>query len=215
VFPGGFVAAGDNGTLLTSADGTNWASQSAATTNWLWRVRHLNGVLLLVGENGTLRTSTDGAQWTDQASGTGEWLTDAAFVDGTWFVVGTGGAVLASTNLTGWANVGTLTRKSLFGAAAAGGQLLTVGVEGIILRSQIVPDLTPVEIVEYSRTAEYNVFLFGGKPDQKFLFQRSPDMAWWLPSLELEFTDGTGTLLFIEEAVPGLPQEFYSAVLVP
>ena len=136
-------------------------------------------------------------------------------MDGTWFVVGTGGAVLTSTNLTNWANIGTLTRKSLFGAATSGGQLLSVGVEGIILRSQVVPDLTPIQFVQYAHTAEHNVFLFGGKPDQKFLFERSPGLSFWLPSLELEFTDGTGTILFIDEVVPGLFQEFYRGVLLP
>ncbi|HOC01335.1 MAG TPA: hypothetical protein PKM43_21625, partial [Verrucomicrobiota bacterium] len=213
-FPGGLVAVGDGGTILTSLDATNWISRSVATTDWQWQVRWLNDALLLVGEDGTLRTSTDGVHWTAQASGTTEWLTDAAYVGDAWFVVGTGGTVLTSTNLTHWSNTGTLTRKSLFGAASAQGQLLTVGVEGIILRSQIVPRLTPVEIVEFGRSAEHNVFLFAGAPDQKFLLECSPDLSSWTPSMELEFTDGTGTVLYIESIAPGRVQEFYRARLL-
>jgi len=214
-FPGGLVAVGDHGTILTSPDGTNWTLRSVATTNWFWQVRHLGGTLLLVGENGTVRSSQNGVDWTACSSGTGEWLTDATFIPPTWFVVGTGGTVLASTNLTDWASLGTLTDKSLFGAAAAEGQLLTVGVEGIILRRQIVPDLTPIQFVSYDRTAEHNVFLFGGKPDQSFWLERSPDLALWAPSLEIEFTDGTGTILLVEPVVPGVPREFYRGQLPP
>ncbi|HNQ91205.1 MAG TPA: ATP-binding protein [Verrucomicrobiota bacterium] len=214
-FPGGFVATGDAGTLLTSPDGTHWTARSLATTNWLWRARSLGGILMVVGENGTLVTSPEGSEWTPRTSGTTEWLTDAAFVENTWFVVGTGGAVLASTNLTAWSNLGTLTRKSLFGAAAGNGQLLAVGVEGIILRSQIVPVRTPVQFLAYDRTAEHNVFLLGGQPDQSCLFERSPDFSAWFPSLELEFTDGTGTLLFLEPVIPDLDREFYRCRLVP
>ena len=213
-FPGGYLASGDRGALLTSADGTNWVSRSVTTTNWYWQVRCLNQALVLV-ENGTLRTSTNGIDWTTRASGTTEWLTDATFVGDTWVVVGTGGTVLTSTNLTDWSNIGTLTRKSLFGAAASDGQLLAVGVEGIILRSQVVPHSTPVKMFQYDRSAEHHVFLFAGQPDQKFLLERSPNLSAWVPSLELEFTDGTGTLLLVEDVAPGLTQEFYRGRSLP
>ncbi|MBI5384792.1 MAG: hypothetical protein HZA90_08890 [Verrucomicrobia bacterium] len=214
-FPGGFVASGDNGALLTSTNGTNWSAVSTGTTNWFYRVRWLNGVLLAVGENGALRTSTNGTAWTPQTSGTSEWLTDAAFVDGAWFAVGTAGAVVASTNLTTWTNIGTLTRKSLFGIAATASQLVAVGGEGVILRAQVVPDLTPVSFVSYTRSSSRNVFLLGGRPDQRIQMLRSTTLTNWTPDIQLEFLDGTGTLLFLENQPPGLPYEFYRAVLTP
>lgn len=214
-FPDGLVAVGDNGTVLTSRDGSNWTSRSLSTTNWLYRVQHLNGVLLAVGENGVLLTSPDGATWTSQNSGVTAWLTDSTFVDGAWFVVGTGGTVLSSTNLTAWANLGTLTGKSLFGVAADGTQLVTVGVEGIILRSQIVPRRTPISFVNYTRSAGRNVFLFGGQPDQRFTLERSPDLFDWESVRDLEFIDGTGTLLLLDGFAPERPREFFRGRLLP
>ena len=123
--------------------------------------------------------------------------------------------MLTSTNLTNWTSIGSSTRQSLCGAAVSGGQLLVVGASGVILRSQIVPDLTPIAFVQYDRSTGHNIFLFSGNPDQKFLLERSPDLLYWLPALELEFTAGTGTLLFIEEIVPGLEQEFYRGIPLP
>ena len=215
VFPGGLVVVGDGGTILASPDGTNWVTHAVTTTNWFWQVRYLNGALVLVGENGTLRTSLDGVDWKPRISGTTEWLTDVAYVRDTWVAVGTGGTVLTSTNLADWSNVGTLTRKALFGVAASEGQLLAVGVEGIILRSQVIPNLTPVEFLRYGRGSEHNVFLLGGKPDQKFILERSSDLSAWTPSMELEFSDGSGTVLLIEDIAPGLDQEFYRGLLLP
>lgn len=213
-FPGGFVATGDNGTILTSSDGTNWTLRTSGATNWLYRVHHLNGVLLAVGENGTMRTSTDGFKWTVIPSGTSEWLTDAAFCDGAWYVVGTGGTVLVSTNLATWTSVGTLTRKSLFGLAASPSQLVAVGVEGAILRAQIVPDATPISFLKFQRRGEYNLFLFGGKPDQRFRLEQSSDLLNWSPGQDLDFLDGTGTLILLDQR-PHEAMEFYRGRWLP
>ena len=209
------MVSGDYGTILVSSDGINWASRGLATTNWFYQVRYLNGVLLIVGENGVVLTSTNGTTWASRSSGTTAWLTDAAFVDGTWFVVGFSGTVLASTNLANWTSIGTSTKQSLLGVAATGSQLVTVGVQGIILRSQVVPDRSPVVFVRYGRAADRNIFLFGGVPDQRFLLEHSPNLSAWSPGDTLEFTDGTGTLIFVEDYPSVNPPEYYRARLVP
>jgi hypothetical protein len=129
--------------------------------------------------------------------------------------VGTAGTVLTSTNLASWSNVGTLTPKALFGVAVDGGQLLAVGVEGTILRSQVVPHVTPVDFFRYGRSTDHNVFLLTGKPDQKFSLERSSDLSSWSPFLELEFTDGTGTIQVIGDIAPRLDKEFYRTRLPP
>lgn len=162
-----------------------------------------------------LLTSPNGTNWTTQDSRTDEWLTDAAFLDARGSGVGTSGTVLTSTNLTAWTSIGMLTCKSLFGAATDSGQLVTVGVEGVILRNQIVPDRTPTSFVRYGRSSGRNVLLFGGKPGQRFHLERSPDLLHWLPGQDLEFIDGTGTLLFLEGFAPEVPQQFYRARLLP
>ncbi len=223
-WPGGLVASGDDGAIITSADGARWTLRASGTTNWLYRVRYLNGILVAVGQNGTLLTSTNGSDWTSRNSGTAYWLNDVTFVDDTWFVVGTFGTVLTSTNLNDWENRGTLTKnKSLYGVATDSKQLATVGVEGVILRSQIIPDLTPVQILAYSRLAETNgttfenLFLFGGKTDQQFTLDRAGDVEprIWSVGPPFEIFDPSGVLYYVE-TVSGTNQpetEFYRATL--
>lgn len=224
-WPGGLVAVGDNGTALSSADGILWTKRTVNTTNWLFRVRWLNGVFVAVGQNGSIVTSADGVTWTNRVSGTANWLTDATFVGDTWFVVGIGGTVLTSSNLVNWIQRGTLTKKALYGAATDTKQLVAVGVEGAILRSQVVPDLTPVSFLGFSRVttngpgSAYNLFLFGGKTDQRFTLDRATNLveSAWATGPELEIFDGSGTLYYLESIsgtnVP--PLEYYRTILTP
>jgi len=218
-WPGGLVATGDHGTILTSPDGFTWSRQTVNTTNWLYRVRWLNGALVAVGQNGTLLTSGDGSNWTSRASGTSWWLNDAAFVGDTWFVIGVKGTVLTSTNLTDWTARGTITGKALYAAATDSAQLVLVGVEGVALRSQVVPDLTPITLLDYDRiqtnalAPAYNIFLFGGHTDQQFSLDRSTNLFQlpWPAGTPLEIYDGAGTLYYVE-TVTGTnlpPSEFY------
>ena len=100
-----------------------------------------------------------------------------------------------------------------------------MGVEGAILRSQAVPDLTPVSILNYDRVTTngpspaYNVFLFGGEPDQRFTLDRATNVVGsaWTPGAELEIFDGAGTLYYVE-IITGTnipPVEFYRTTLTP
>jgi len=224
-WPGGFVAVGDNGTVITSPDGISWTRRTAGTTNWLYRVRWLNNMLLTAGQNGTIMTSADGVNWSNRTSGTVQWLNDATYIVDTWFAFGVGGTVLTSSNLVTWTSRGTLTRKALYGAATDSRQLIVVGVEGVIMRSQVVPNLTPVSFLGYARVGTngfspaYNVFLFGGKPDQQFTLNRVTNLVdtAWTGGTELEIFDGSGTLYYIE-TITGTnipPIQYYQTQLMP
>jgi hypothetical protein len=224
-WPGGLVATGDHGVILTSPNAVTWTSRTSGTTNWLYRVRYLNGTLIAVGQNGVILTSPNGVNWTARSSGTTKWLNDVTFIDDTWFAVGTGGAVLSSSNLVQWVSRRTITGKSLYGAATDSRQLITVGLEGAILRCQVVPDLTPVSILAYAHVATNevggveNVFLFGGKPDQRFTLDYRANLsgAPWVTGAPLEIYDGSGTLYYFE-TLSGTNQpssEYYRTTLVP
>lgn len=217
------MAVGDNGTILTSNEGTSWLRRVVSTTNWLYRVRWLNDTLIAVGQNGTILTSTDGNNWIPRQSGTSWWLNDAAFVDDTWFAIGLKGTVLTSTNLSQWTDRGTITKKPLYAAATDSMQLVVVGVEGVVIRSQVVPDLTPVNFLNYDRVATnglpvaYNVFLFGGKTDQRFTLDRTTNIveSTWTTGEELEIFDGAGALFYVETVTSTNlpPVEFYRTLL--
>ncbi len=220
-FSNGLVAVGDNGTILSSPNGINWTSRNSGTSDWVYKVRLLDNTLVAVGQNGTILTSTDAINWTSRTSGTSSWLTDATFIEDTYFVVGTQGTVLTSTNLINWAQQGTITKKALYAVATDSQQLLASGVEGVILRSQVVPDLTPITILSYAHVFnptnffEQNLYLFGGKPDQRFTLDRRSnlDASTWSTGTLLEFLNGDGTLFFLESILTNVapPMEFYEA----
>jgi hypothetical protein len=212
IFPGGFVATGDAGIILTSTNGTNWTQRTSGTTNWLSQVRYLNGSLISVGENGTILTSTDGISWQARNSGSTSWLNATERVGGIYFVFGTQGTVLTSTNLINWNSIDTMTKKSLYGAATFQGQLVTAGAEGVIVRSQIVPDLTPITIQNFSRTVGQNIFLFSGKLDQRFTLDRNTVFSNWVATVPLEFLESSETLLYIENS-DMKTNEFYRGTL--
>jgi hypothetical protein len=224
-FSGGLAACGKEGALIFSPDGSQWQEVSSGTTNWLYRVRAVNGQLLAVGQNGTILASTNGMDWVRRESGSTEWFQDVVWIDHRYFIVGTAGTVISSDDGVEWEDAGTITGKSLSGAAHDGARLVVVGSEGAILRSPVVPDKTPVEIVEYSRIAGEeadtvrNVFLFGGRMDQRFtLDSLDPSIAnGWETGPELEFLDVSGTLIYLEtESLSGAaPAEYYRGTLTP
>ena len=60
---GSFVAVGEEGTILTSADGATWKPQPAGTDNTFGAVVYGNGRFVAVGDSGTIVTSMDGRSW--------------------------------------------------------------------------------------------------------------------------------------------------------
>jgi hypothetical protein len=210
------VLTGNEGTILTSPDGTNWASHASGTTNWLYRLRCVSGKLLAVGENGALLTSTNGTNWTSIRSGVTNFLNDAIMISNTCYVVGDQGVVLASTNFTTWTNIGTITTKSLDGAATQNGQLVAVGFEGSILRSQVLPDLSPVNFVSFGQSGGYNVFSVAGAVGQQFTLDSSTNLTTWVTGPLLDLIYGDGTLIFYQILpVPTPSAQYYRCTLAP
>jgi len=63
-----FVAVGDNGTILTSSDGTTWTSRTSGTTEYLRGGAYGNSTLVVVGASGTILTSSNGTSWTSSSA---------------------------------------------------------------------------------------------------------------------------------------------------
>jgi len=217
----GWVAVGEKGALFYSANGTAWTRINSQTTNWLYRVRYLSGRYVVVGQKGVFLTSTNGQNWSLPVTISSSWLNDVAYVGGAYYAIGSQGTVLMSTNLVDWASLGTITGKSLYGAATDGGQLILVGVEGAILRSQIIPIETPVRIGSFDTTLTSNLvqqlFLFEGRPDQRFVLQSSSDLFNWTTEASLELFDSSGTVYYYKSvARTNAPvHRFYRTKLIP
>ena len=223
--PDVLVAAGDDGALLVSSDATNWTALNSKTANWLYRVRYLNGGFIAVGQNGTLLTSPDGSNWAAPASGSSAWFYDVAWLDQAYFAVGAQGKMLTSEDTLTWTERKTITPKTLYAAATDTNYLVAVGLEGVILRSPVVPDRTPIRVLDYSHSVStngltcQNLFLFAGKPDQRFTvdYRRGFDTNVWVTGPALEIFDASGTLYYLENvpAAEAPPLEFYRATLLP
>jgi len=225
--PGMCVAVGNRGTLLRSdTAGTNWTSVSLGTTDWLYRARWLNNQFVVVGQNGAIYTSADATNWTARTSSTTRWLTDATFLDNKWFVTGYQGSLLVSTNLANWTPLPLPTIKSLYATTTQSGQLVLAGIEGGILRNQVVSELSAVNFLGYNRSvvpqvnsvaSVYELFLFGGQPDQFFNFQSSTNLTSWQTNAWFELFDASGTiyLLRTRPITNTPPLEYYRTDLLP
>jgi hypothetical protein len=68
-----FVAVGgdgyDNGTILTSSDGTTWTTNTSGATYAYWGITYGNSTFATVGPSGSILTSSDGTTWTSRTSG--------------------------------------------------------------------------------------------------------------------------------------------------
>ncbi len=225
--PDACIAAGAAGTLLHGgADGTDWSAVPLGITNWIYRVRWSGDMFVAVGENGRIHTSPDGSDWTARDSGSSRWLTDVDYLDGRWYVSGYQGTLLSSTNLVDWTAHYVPSGKSLYGITAVDGRMITVGVDGIILRNPVIAPTDPIRILDYSMstvadalgTNSYELFLFGGLPDQIFEFQYTTNlMTNWTTQTEIELYDASGTLFLIQSRPEAsLPQrEFSRTRLIP
>ena len=215
-FSNTLVCVGDVGTILTSPDGVTWTKRTSGTTNWIYRVRNFNGQLIAVGENGTILTSSNATTWTARTSGTTSWLNDVQMVTNTYYIVGSLGTLLTSTNATTWTNTPIITDSSLYSAATMNGQLVTVGLEGIILRSQIIPDLTPPDILDFSTVDGQYTFLVEGDTDQSFTLDSTTNLINWTTGPAVNITDSDGSVLFqLDPGASPPTYQFFRATLTP
>lgn len=133
---GRFVAAGDYGTVLMSADGIHWAPQASGTDVHLQGAAFGQGLFVVVGEIGRIRTSTDGGVWESQSSGTTADLMAVAHGNGSFVAVGKGGSVLTSVDGTQWIPRSPGLTANLSGLTHARDAFVAVGDGGVIAVSR-------------------------------------------------------------------------------
>jgi hypothetical protein len=130
-----FVLTGDNGTVLTSPDGTNWTRRMTPTTNFLTGVASFPGGLVAVGKGGSLLTSPDGITWTARDAGTTNWLYRVRYVGEQLIAVGQNGTLLTSADGVSWTNRATPTTRWLNDVTLLADTYFAVGTQGAVLAS--------------------------------------------------------------------------------
>lgn len=136
------VVVGDEGAVLTSPDGTNWAARTISERPLLTSVAAHPGGYVAVGRGGALFTSPDAVTWTPRASGTTNWLYRVRWLNGLLLAAGQGGTLLTSTNGADWTPRVTGTAAWLNDAAYADGAWFLVGNQGAALLSTNAVDWT-------------------------------------------------------------------------
>ena len=85
-----FIAVGEKGTLLGSADGNSWATLSSGSSKRLRSVAVKGSVAVVVGEAGTILRSVDGSNWSAVTSGVSDSLRGVCATPGGFVAVGGG-----------------------------------------------------------------------------------------------------------------------------
>lgn len=98
-----FVAVGDEGLLMTSANGLDWTVRNPGTTLGLYCITYGQGKFVVVGYHGIIITSTDGINWTQRNPANGTNLLGVTYNGTDLFVtVGYSGRIMTSPNGITW-----------------------------------------------------------------------------------------------------------------
>jgi uncharacterized delta-60 repeat protein len=156
-----WVAVGEQGTILTSPDGTAWTTRSSGfPTRWIVSVGYGAGTWTAVGESGLILTSADAITWTPRTSGTTARLNGVAYGGGRWMIVAESGELLTSTDSLAWTKLSPSTDR-LRGLIFAYGQFVITGDNGLVrttidatdYAAKALPGGFFVESVTYARRA--------------------------------------------------------------
>ena len=102
----GYIAVGNNGTVITSSgDGSSWALQDAGANvgNTAFNaVATNNAIIVIVGGNGTILDSVDAVTWTEQAKPLNNDLNDITWDGNQFIVVGSNDTILTSPDGLTW-----------------------------------------------------------------------------------------------------------------
>lgn len=131
-----FVAVGDLGKVLTSADLTTWEVRISGTDTSLLGVAFGNDRFAAVGADGIAITSSDGIVWNAVNSGSSAFLYSVAYGNGVFAAVGNNGTIVTSTDGASWRASSSCSTRVLYCIAFCNGRFITVGERGTILTSR-------------------------------------------------------------------------------
>jgi hypothetical protein len=197
-----FVVTGDNGTVLTSPDGTNWTQQTAVTGEFLTSVTPWPGGFVATGDNGAIITSPNGTNWTARISGTTNWLYRVRFLAGQLVAVGQFGTILTSPDGVSWRPQNSGTSKFLYGLALIENTVFITGNSGIVLTSTNLTNWTSIGSISTKP-------LFGAATDSRQLVVVSYE-GGILRSPVLPDLTPPGILSYLHATVgPGVAQNLF------
>lgn len=129
------LVVGQNGTILTSANGIGWSRQNSGTNADLKSITWSVDCIIAVGRNGTILRSTDRLTWVPQTSPLHVDL-HSVIHDGIAFIAaGDNGTIIRSLDGINWTLVSSYTSGNYSSVAYGNGKYLAVGNDGWTGRS--------------------------------------------------------------------------------
>lgn len=204
-----FVAVGDHGVILTSADGVTWTQQASETDVRLNTVTYGEGVFLVGGGKGVLRKSADGSTW-ERAADLGDYnILSIAYGNGRFVAMAASSqerVVLVSDNGVDWDHVSgkIFTQNFPWYVSFGGGFFYAAGMagvhrsaDGITWETSYVPHLNNLY---WTNCTGGRIFVGGPNPGQKLI--TSVDGVTWesvtsLPSMVTDVVAADGRLVAI------------------
>ena len=96
-FAGGlFIAGGQDGTLITSPDGSDWTARDSKTSGFIWSVTAGGPYAVAASQWGRMLVSENGIHWHRMETEVTGHLKDVVFGQGTFVAVGWDGAIVQS-----------------------------------------------------------------------------------------------------------------------
>ena len=136
-----FVAIGQRGAILTSADENTWISRGGGRPT-LHAIAYGASRFVAVGANGTILSSGDGTVWIERRSG-GASLQGLAYVNNSFFAVGAKGTILSSSDGIIWSPRSSGSSQELSAISYGNDTFVAVGAEGTILTSSYGSSWSP------------------------------------------------------------------------
>ena len=145
---GMFVTVGNQGTLLTSTNGTLWnqrtiwtrkiqgTSSNPVPIKSLFAVTYGKGIFVTVGSFGSIFTSKNGINWKTRKLRYSKSFFGVTYGNGIFVAVGSDGIIYTSTNGNTWGTRKSGTKDDLKGITFDKGLFITVGSGGTILTSK-------------------------------------------------------------------------------
>jgi hypothetical protein len=133
VFGGGqFVAVGEAGLVMTSANGVDWIQRQSGTLIGLSAITYGQGQFVAVGtdytvSSGVIVTSSDGINWIRRDSNTTNGLAAVAYANDLFVAVGYPGVIVTSSDGINWLKRESGTSIGLNGIAYGSGRFVAVG----------------------------------------------------------------------------------------
>ncbi|MEN9600703.1 MAG: hypothetical protein RIS56_309, partial [Verrucomicrobiota bacterium] len=115
-------------------------------------------------------------------------------------------------DLLNWVEMPTSTTRNLYTVSAANDQWIVAGTGGAILRARATAFDAPVQVLNYPKSSEDSLFLFGGQMDQTFRLERSVDLQTWQDSMDLEIGDPEGVLILLDSTTNAPNGQFFRVV---